>query len=379
VGGPLAGIRILDFSRLLAGPYCTMMLGDMGAEVIKIESVEKGDESRGWGPPFISGESAYFLCINRNKKSITLDLKSPAGKGEALNLVQKADVVVENFRPDVMDRLGLGYEVLHKLNPQLIYCSISAFGTTGPYKDIPAVDNILQGMGGLLGITGIKGGEPIRIGVAITDIGAGMWAAFGILAALLARKEKGCGQKVEASLLNGQVAWLTYMAANYFATGKSPEPMGSEHPNIVPYKAFKCRDGRYVNLAVANENHWRKFSEAAQDPSLNAAGYSTNRLRNEKREQLYKTLDGIFLQKTSKEWLQVLNQFEVPCGPIYSMEEVFSDPQVLHEKMLQIIDHPKAGKIKQIGIPIKFSENPGAIVLPPPILGQHNKEILGRE
>ena len=379
MGGPLAGIRVLDFSRLLAGPYCTMMLGDMGAEVIKIESVEKGDESRGWGPPFISGESAYFLCINRNKKSITLDLKSAAGKGEALNLVQKADVVVENFRPDVMDRLGLGYEVLHKLNPQLIYCSISAFGTTGPYKDIPAVDNILQGMGGLLGITGIKGGEPIRIGVAITDIGAGMWAAFGILAALLARKEKGYGQKVEASLLNGQVAWLTYMAANYFATGKSPEPMGSEHPNIVPYKAFKCRDGRYVNLAVANENHWRKFCEAVQDHSLNAAGYSTNRLRNEKREQLYKILDGVFLQKGSKEWLQVLNQFEVPCGPIYSMEEVFSDPQVLHEKMLQIIDHPKAGKIKQIGIPIKFSENSGAIVLPPPILGQHNKEILGRE
>lgn len=379
MGGPLAGIRVLDFSRLLAGPYCTMMLGDMGAEVIKIESVEKGDESRGWGPPFISGESAYFLCINRNKKSITLDLKSPTGKVEALNLVQKADVVVENFRPDVMDRLGLGYEVLHKLNPQLIYCSISAFGTTGPYKDIPAVDNILQGMGGLLGITGIKGGEPIRIGVAITDIGAGMWAAFGILAALLARKEKGYGQKVEASLLNGQVAWLTYMAANYFATGKSPEPMGSEHPNIVPYKAFKCRGGRYVNLAVANENHWRKFCEVVQDPSLNAAGYSTNRLRNEKREQLYKTLDGIFLQKTSKEWLQVLNQFEVPCGPIYSMEEVFSDPQVLHEKMLQIIDHPKAGKIKQIGIPIKLSENPGAIVFPPPILGQHNKEILGRE
>jgi crotonobetainyl-CoA:carnitine CoA-transferase CaiB-like acyl-CoA transferase len=379
VAGPLSGIKVLDFTRLLAGPYCTMMLGDMGAAVIKIESPEKGDESRSWGPPFVGGESAYFLCINRNKKSVTLDLKTPEGISKALDLVRDADVLVENFRPEVMQRLGLSYETVRVINPQLVYCSISAFGSTGPYKDIPAVDNILQGMGGLLGITGVKGGEPIRIGVAITDIGAGMWAAFGILAALLARKEIGHGQKVEASLLSGQVAWLTYMAANFFASDKSPEPMGSEHPNIVPYKAFRCKDGRYLNLAVANETHWQKLCDAAQKPSLRTPEYATNKQRVQQREELYKVLNQTFLEKSSKEWLALLNQFEVPCGPIYIMEEVFSDPQVLHEGMLQMIDHSKAGKIKQIGIPVKLSDTPGAIILPPPLLGQHNEEILGKE
>lgn len=371
----LEGIKILDLSRALAGPYCTMLLGDMGADVIKIERPGKGDDSRAWGPPFIEGESAYFLSINRNKKSITLNLKSEKGKEILFKLIKISDVLIETNRPGVMEKLGLSFEEVKKVNPKIVYCSISGFGQTGPYKLRPGFDQVIQGMGGLMSITGEENRPPIKVGIAITDVGAGMYAAIGILAALLRRDKTGKGEYIDVSMLDGTISWLTYQSGRYFASGEVPKPMGSGHPLIVPYQAFKTKD-IYINIAVGNDSLWRKFCETiglniADDPK-----FSTNAKRVENKEELIKILNEILSKKTGKEWLEILNKAGIPCGPIYKLNDIFSDPHVLSRGMVSEIEHPKAGKIKLTGVPIKFKNSPGKIRLHPPLLGENNFEIL---
>jgi len=353
-----------------------MILADLGAEVIKVEVPEVGDMTRSWGPPFIGGESAYFLCVNRNKKSMTLNLKTEKGKKILYRLAEKCDVLLENFRPGVTDKLGVNYETIHEINPRMIYCSISGFGQTGPYRDWPAYDIVVQGLGGFMGITGEFDRPPVRVGVAITDILAGAHAAIAILSALIARKTTGKGQWIDVSMLDGAVSWMTYMAANYFATGKVPERMGSAHPNIVPYQCFETKDGKYINIAIGNDRLWTSLCKVlglkklAQDPR-----FATNPKRVKNRNELISMLTKIFSTKIRDEWLEILGR-EIPCGPVYTMDEIFSNPQVLHRGMLVEIDHPVAGKIKQIGIPMKFSETLEEIKAPPPLLGQHTEEIL---
>ncbi len=374
---PLEGIRVLDVSRVLAGPFCTMILGDLGAEVIKVEEPRVGDGTRAWGPPFIKGESAYFLSINRNKKSITVNLKHPKGREIIYKLAEKSDVFIENFRPGVAERLGVDYEAISKVNPKIIYCSISGFGQTGPYRDKPAYDLLIQAMSGFMSFTGEPGRPPVRIGVAIMDLGAGMYAAISILAALRAREITGKGQRIDISLLDTAVSWLTYMAMNYFATGRNPRKMGSAHPNIVPYQCFEDRDGRYFAVAVGTDEHWKRLCKAlGRDEWIENPKYSTNPKRVENRDELIGELEKIFKSKSRDEWLKTLEEHRVPCAPVYEVSEVLSDPQVIHRKMVIEVDHPKIGKLKQLGFPMKLSETPCEIRYPPPLLGQHTREIL---
>jgi len=284
----LEGIRVLDLSRALAGPYCTMMLADMGAEVIKVEMPGTGDDSRSWGPPFVEGESAYFMSINRNKKSITLNMKSEKSTGIIQRLIKQSDILVENFRPGVMEGLGLSYETVKEMNPRIIYCSISGFGQDGPYRMLPGFDQILQGMGGLMSITGEPGGPPIKVGIAIADISGGMFAAYGIVVALYKREKSGRGQMIDISLLDSQVAWLTYRAGDYFASGEIPQPVGTGHPVIVPYQAFKAKDV-YINIAVGNDQLWEKFCKAiGLERLLDDPKFATNAKRVENREEIVK-------------------------------------------------------------------------------------------
>jgi formyl-CoA transferase/CoA:oxalate CoA-transferase len=354
-----------------------MILGDLGAEVIKVEKLITGDDTRCWGPPFVNGESSYFLCINRNKKSLALNIENQMGRKIVYELARKCDVFLENFRPGVTEKLEIDYKTIHSINPRIIYCSISGFGQTGPYWDRPAYDIVIQGMSGLMGVTGESGKPPVRIGVAITDIGAGMYAAIAILAALRAREKTGEGQWVDVSLNDSAISWMTYMAANYFATGKVPERMGSAHPSIVPYQCFEAGDGRYFTLAVGNDGIWRNFCKALDSEELaRNPKFTTNPRRVENRNELVRRLAKIFLTKARDEWIKILLKEKIPCGPVYTTDEIFVDPQVLHRNMLVEIEHPRADKIKQIGIPIKFSETTGEIRTPPPLLGEHTEEVL---
>ena len=372
----LEGIKVLDLSRALAGPYCTMMLADMGAEVIKLEMPGTGDDSRSWGPPFVEGESAYFMSINRNKKSLTLNMKSDRSTEIVHKLIKQSDVLVENFRPGAMDRLGLGYDQVKDMNPRIIYCSISGFGQNGPYRMLPGFDQVLQGMGGLMSITGEFGGPPIKVGVAIADIAGGMFAANGIMIALYNREKTGKGQMVDVSLLDSQVAWLTYRAGAYFASGEIPQPMGSGHPVIVPYQAFKANDV-YVNIAVGNDQLWERFCKAVGlEHVMNDPKFATNAKRVENREEIVTIISDLVATKRGEEWLKILTDAGIPCGPIYTVDKIFSDPQVLHREMVKELDHPKAGKIKVTGIPVKLSDTPGEVETAPPLLGQHTQEIL---
>ena len=373
--GPLDGIVVLDLTRVLSGPYCTMMLADLGAEVIKVERPGTGDDTRAWGPPFINGESAYFLSVNRNKKSIVLNLKDPEDQKKLRKLIEKADVIVENFRAGFMESIGLGYEEIKKINPRIIYGAISGFGRIGPYKDRPGYDLICQGMGGLQGITGTQNGEPIRIGVAIADIGAGMFLAYGILAALYHREKTGEGQYVETSLLEGQIAWLTYMAAYYFATGEVPKRMGSAHPTIVPYQAFRAED-MWINIAVGNDAQFRRFCKVLGHPELaDNPMFATNAQRVINRDILVPMIQGILVTKKGEYWLRELEKAEIPCGAVYTLDKIFEDPQVKALGMKVEMEHPKAGKISLINSPIRFSKTPTGIRTPPPLLGEHTKEI----
>jgi len=373
---PLRGIRVLDLSRILAGPYCTMMLGDLGAEIIKVEQPRVGDGTRQWGPPFKGGESAYFICINRNKKSITVNLKHPRGIKIIKQLVEKSDVLVENFRYGTMDKLGLDYETLKKINPKLIYCTISAFGTTGPYRELPGYDFLVQAMGGIMSITGEPDGPPMKVGVAIVDVTAALYATSAILAALFYREKTGEGQKVETSLIEAQVAWLINVGSNYLVSGEVPKRYGNAHPNIVPYQVFKAKDG-YVALAIGNDLQWKKFCELAGVKELaENPKFETNPKRVENRKELIKILDKLMLEKRGKEWIKLCRDNGIPCGPINTIDKVFNDPQVLNRGMVVEVDHPTAGKIKLAGIPMKFSRTPALVKSPPPLLGEHTNEVL---
>lgn len=372
---PLDDLVVVDLTRALAGPYCTMMLADLGARVIKVESPEGGDDTRGWGPPFVQGESAYFMSVNRNKESVALNLKHPEGLRVLHRLLERADVLVENFRPGVMERLELDYPRLRERYPRLVYCSISGFGQSGPYREKPAYDLILQGMGGIMGITGEEDGPPVKVGVAVADICAGMFAAFGILAALRVRERTGRGQWVDAALLDGQVAWLTYAAANYFATGENPTRMGSAHPNLCPYQAFRTQDG-YLNVAVGSEAIWKRFCEAVDPQLAEDPRFRTNPDRVRNRSQLIPLLQARFRERPTREWIRILDEAGVPNGPIYAISEVFSDPQTLHRQMRVEVEHPRAGRVTVTGVPVKFSDTPGSVRTPPPLLGQHTRAVL---
>jgi crotonobetainyl-CoA:carnitine CoA-transferase CaiB-like acyl-CoA transferase len=373
---PLRGVRVLDLTRVLAGPYCSMTLSDLGAEVIKVEIPGQGDDTRGY-PPYIGGQSSYFMAVNRGKKSVTLDLKAKEGREALQRLAEKSDVFLENFRPGVTERLGVDYKTLSRLNPSLIYCSISSFGQTGPYADRPGYDLIIQGMGGLMGMTGEPDAPPVRVGMAITDLGAGMWATIAILAALRARDRDGLGQYLDISLMDGSVSWMTYAAGNYFATGEVPRRMGSAHPSIVPYQAFEAGDGKSLLVAAGNDKLFALLCEGmglqelVRDPR-----YETNERRVENRETLIPFLQGEFRRRRRDEWIGALQSLGFPCAPVYTLDEIFVDPQVLHRGMLVEMKHPKAGKIKQIGSVIKFSGTPCVVESPPPLLGEHTEEVL---
>lgn len=372
----LQGVRVLDLSRALAGPYCTMMLGDMGAEIIKVEMPKVGDEARHYGPPFQEGESSYFLSVNRNKRSMTLNLKSEKGKQILRELARVSDVLVENFRPGTMEDLGLGYESLKELNPSLVYCAITGFGSSGPEAQRPGYDLIAQGMGGIMSVTGPPEGPPYRVGIAQADIVAGMFAAYGIMVALFHRQRTGEGQRLETSLFQGQLAQLTFQAGRYFATGVSPKPQGNQHPLIAPYESFRTKDG-HINIAVGNNVLWSTFCKVLgmevfeKDPR-----FETNPKRVENRPALIQVIEERTTKYTSQELRELLDKAGIPNGPVWTIGEALSAPQSLALGMVQELEHPKAGPIKVTGVPIQLEKSPGSVRFPPPLLGQHTQEIL---
>ena len=373
---PLKGIRVLDLSRVLAGPYCSMTLSDLGAEIIKVEIPGRGDDTRAF-PPFLEGESSYYLSLNRGKKSLTLNLKDKRGVEVLHRLVEKCDIVLENFRPGVTTRLGVDYDTLKGIKGDLIYCSISSFGQTGPYAKWPGYDLIIQGMSGLMGITGESDRPPVRVGVAVTDINAGMYATMAILSALRVRDQRGIGQHLDVSMMDTAVSWLTYMAGNYFASGKVPQRMGGAHPSIVPYQTFEAGDGKFLLVAGGNDRLFKILCDVIDMPQLvDDPNYGSNILRVENREVLVPIIQERLLTTPRDDWLAKLRESGFPCGPVNAIDEVFSDPQLLHRDMLVTMDHPKIGEIKQIGAPLKFSETPCSPGLPPPMLGQHTDEVL---
>lgn len=375
--GALDGVTVLDLTRVLSGPYCTMMLADMGARVVKVEQPGKGDDTRAWGPPFQAGESAYFLSVNRNKESITLNLKHPDGRRVLDALLERADVLVENFRPGTLERMGLGYAEVARRRPGLVYCSISGFGQTGPRRREPGYDAVLQGEGGLMSITGEQDGPAYRLGVAIADIVSGMFSAYGVAAALLARHRTGRGQLVDVGMLDAVAAVLTYQAGIYFATGTAPGRLGNRHPTITPYESLETADGELV-VAVGNDQLWRTFcgvlgaDDLADDPR-----FRTNKDRVAAREALRPMLVERLRARPAAEWLADLKAAGVPCGGVRDLEQVFTDPQVLERAMVVALDHPVAGAIRQLGVPVKLGGTPGAVRTPPPTLGQHTTAILG--
>ena len=373
---PLEKIVVLDLSRILAGPYCTMMLGDLGADVIKLEKPGAGDDTRTWGPPFAGGESAYYLSVNRNKRSLTLNLTHPEGKKIARELARKSDVLVENFSPGVAEKLGVGWIDLHSINPRLIYCSITGYGPDGPYRDRTGYDMVVSAVGGLMGITGEEDGGPVKVGVAITDVTTGIMAHGAIMTALFHRERTGLGQRIDLSLLETQVASLANIASNYLVANQEARRWGTAHESIVPYQAFKAKDG-FLTIAAANDKLWLRLckvlgrNDLAADPH-----YRTNALRVQHRKELISILAGEFAKKTREHWMEDLVAERIPCGPINSMETLFRDPQVLHRGMLEEIDHPTIGKLKLTGIPVKYSEAEPCIRRAPPLLGEHTAEIL---
>jgi crotonobetainyl-CoA:carnitine CoA-transferase CaiB-like acyl-CoA transferase len=374
---PLDGIKVLDLTRVLAGPYCTMLLADMGADVVKVERPGAGDDTRAFGPPFVNGESAYFMSINRNKRSLTLNLKEDKARQILRQLLETVDVVVENFRPGTMESFGFGYEAVHDFNPALVFCSISGYGHTGPDADLPGYDLIIQGEGGAASLTGDTEGPPYKVGNSQADIVAGMMAFQGILLALLARHQSGTGQKIDISMLDCQVAMLTYQAGIYFATGESPTRLGNQHPTITPYETYRCKDG-FINLACGNDNMWRTFCRVIGQEEWTAdLRFRTNADRVGHRRQLAALLEPVILQKTTQEWIDQLRQNGLPCGPIQTVGQVCEDPQVIARDMIVSLDHPTAGPIRVTGVPIKLSDTPGEVHSAPPTLGQHTTEVLG--
>ena len=375
MAGPLKGIRVLDLTRILAGPYATMILRDLGAEVIKIEQPGVGDEARDFGP-FKNDFSLYFMSVNRGKKSVTLNLKAPRGKELFLELVKGSDILVENFRPGTMEKLGLGYESLKAHHPSLLYAACSGFGQTGPYAMRGAYDMIIQGMGGIISITGEPDRPPVRVGTSIGDITSALFTAIGILSALRHRDQTGEGQLIDVGMLDCQVAILENAMVRYFSTGDIPRPLGRRHPAITPFEVFESADG-YVVIAIGNNELWRKFCEHVNHPELiDNERFHTNALRTENHESLFPILAEIMCRRTTDAWVEALEEIGVPCGPVNTVDKVANDPQVLARDMIAEVEHEVTGTVQIPGIPIKLSETPGQIDAPAPNLGEHTSEVL---
>jgi len=376
---PLAGLTILDLSRVLSGPYCTMLAADMGARVIKIEHPERGDDTRAWGPPFLEGESAYYLSINRNKESVALDFKAAEGRALLDRLIAKADVLVENFRAGTLDRRGLGYAQLAAKHPRLIYVSLSGFGQTGPRRAEPGYDAVAQAEGGLMSVTGTPEGPAVRLGVAISDLACGMFAFQGLLLALIARGQTGRGQLVDVGLLDSTTALLTYQAQRFFATGQTPERSGNRHMAIAPYDTFDVADGVLV-LAIGNDTQWQKFCRCLGLDALAAdERYSTNAGRTTHYDGLRPILVRVLRSRELHGLVRDLRAADVPCGAVRSIEEALADPQTLAREMVPTLTHPTIGAMQTLGVPVKLSDTPGSIRTPPPRLGEHTRRILQDE
>ena len=375
----LEGIRVIDLSRILAGPYCSMLLGDMGAEIIKIEQPGTGDGSRQWGPPWIAGESAYYLSVNRNKKSLTLNLKHPEGQAILKKLIASADILVENFLPGTLERMGLDYPTLSANFPGLIYCSITGYGQNGPYKDRPGYDFIIQAQGGLMSITGPADGQPYKVGVAIVDITAGLYALSAILAALHYRKRSGRGQYIDVALLDAQIAWMVNVAHNYFATGEAPTRYGNAHPNIVPYEIFQTSDG-HLGLGIGTDAQYQRFCEVIGRTDLwEDKRFQSNAGRVEHRDVLVPLLNEVFPSRSTSVWIELFVNNNIPAGRVNDLPSLFSDPQVAAREMVQEIQHPDLGPIKQLSPVARLSETPARICLAPPRLGEHTDSLLRTE
>lgn len=373
---PLDDLFVVDLSRILSGPICSMMLADMGARIFKVEPPPHGDDSRLWGPPFVGGISTYFHSINRGKKSLGLNLKTEAGKQILWELIDRADVLLENFRPGVLAGLGFGYDTVAKRNPRLIYCSISGFGQTGPYRDRPGYDVVAQGEGGLMDLTGYPDQPPAKVGTSISDIVTGMYACQGILLALLARYRSNKGQFIDISLLDSTLSLLTYQSLMYLTTGRAPGRMGTRHPSIVPYECFQVKDG-FVNIGVTNQKQWTAFCrvlglpEMADDPRF---AKMTERLAH--YDALKETITPQLLRMSRQEAIEALSRAEIPVGPVNTLAEVLEDPHIHAREMVRELLHPEYGPIRQLGLPIKMSDTPGVVEGAPPIFGEHNAEVL---
>ena len=376
-GGPLLGLKVMELAHIMAGPVCGLMLADMGADVIKVEKVPGGDDSRRFLPPDIGGESAAFMMMNRNKRGIALDLKDDAGKAVLLRLLKTADVVTENYRAGTMERLGLGYEVLREDNPGLIYCSISGFGRTGPYAERGGFDLIAQGMSGLMSITGEgPDRQPVKMGAPITDITAGILGAMAVAAAYVHKLKTGEGQKIDTSLFEAGIVHTYWQSAIGLATGVPPGPMGSAHPLNAPYQAFRTRDG-WINLGAANQKNWLRLlevleaSDLAEDPR-----FAENTDRMAHLEELVESLNKIFIEHSTEDWLQRLEAAGVPAGPVLNVNEMHEDPHALARDMIVEVDHSRLGPVKTLGLPVKFSKTPGKVAMGAPVYGQHTREVL---
>ena len=382
---PLAGLRVFDLTRILAGPTCTQLLGDLGAEVVKIERPGQGDDTRKWGPPYVQDKdgddtetSAYYLSSNRNKRSVTLDIASAEGQRLARQLIQESDVVVENFKAGGLKKYGLSYDDVKEIAPHIIFCSITGFGQTGPYASRAGYDYLAQGMGGIMSLTGEPDGEPMKVGIGIADIMCGMYASSAILAALHHRHQTGEGQHIDLALLDTQVSWLTYEGLNYLTSGELPKRRGNEHPNIVPYKTMPAADGYFI-LAVGNDSQFAKFCAEAGRPELaEDPRFTTNAERVRNRAALYPILDAITAERPLEDWVDALNARGVPSGPVNTLDRVFADPQIQHRNMQIQMDYPEAarGKVDLIGNPIGFSRTPVSYRQPPPKMGAHTEAVL---
>lgn len=375
---PLQNIHVLDLTRVLAGPYCTMLLGDMGAEVIKVEEPGRGDDTRAFGPPFVGGEAAYYLSVNRNKKSLTLNLKAPEARRILQRLVRWADVLVENFRPGTMERMGLGYQTVKAWNRRLIYCSISGFGESGPDAGRAGYDLIVQGESGLMDLTGDPNGPPFKVGTAVGDLVSGIMAAHAIVLALYARNRTGAGQQVEIAMLDVVTGLLAYNAGIYFATGQSPTRRGNQHPTIVPYETFKTSDG-WLNIGAANDSLWARYCQVIERPDLrDDPRFATAPKRVEHRNELIPILNEVMAKRSRKEWTARLDAAGIPCGQIRTVGEVLTSPHLKARGMIVSLPHPTAGSVTVTGIPLGLKGTPGAIRTAPPLLGQHTEELLTR-
>lgn len=374
--GALRNIKVLDLTRVLAGPYCTMMLADLGANVVKVEAPGGSDETREWGPPFQNGVSAYFLCANRNKRSLTVNLKTEEGREIIRALVKDADVLIHNFKTGSMEKWCLDYETIKEINPRLIYCSITGFGETGPDRNLPGYDYIIQGLSGLMSITGTKETGPVKIGVAMVDILTGLYSAIAIEAALIERMHSGQGQKIDMSLLDAAVGSLANIASNYLISGKVPQLLGNDHPNIAPYTTYRTLDGEII-VAVGNDRQFSSLCELLDIPELAIhEKFYTNKARVKNRKELSNIIEKKLSKKTMDEWLMLFSEKKIPSGPINTMDRVFENPQVQAREMVVSVNHPQAGSIKLVGSPLKLSRTKVEIERHPPMPGEHTEEIL---